>query len=207
MPINNLTGYTIILVMKMPKPIDNFLTYSKGKYKSMHENARYTSLSAQLTKLDDANTKLNDSQTGFKAKPRTVQKETRDADNKTARLALRTLASGVQAMATADPANAEKIISEAGFDVKKVATHEKHGLKIMDGTESGSVIIEGEGKGPQNFRQSWDGIEWFNLVGSKNYRKIVRNLPVGKTVYFQTSIALNDGEEGEWSQTLSIVVR
>jgi hypothetical protein len=206
-PIGNLEGYSYILVMKMPRPIDLFLNYSRGKHDTMKNNSRFASLTLQIAALDEANIALTTSQAGYKAKPQTVTKATRDADDKAARTALKVLASSVQTMATADSANAEKIITDAGFDVKIIPIKQKQKNTVIDGPESGSVIIFGEGGGPHNFRQSIDGVTWTNLIGSKDSRKNQRGLIVGKLYYFQTMKALKGGEEGEWSQTLSIVVR
>jgi hypothetical protein len=194
-------------VMNMPGPIDLFITYSKAKHDTMKNNSRYTSLSADLASLDEANTTLSDSQTGFKTKPPTVSKSVRDAADKAAREALKLVAGKVQTMARADAENAQTIISEAGFDVKLIPIPQKQKNTVIDGPESGSVIIFGEGRGAHNFRESIDGVSWTNLVGSKNSRKIRRGLIVGKLYYFQTMKALKDGEEGEWSQAMSIVVR
>jgi hypothetical protein len=206
-PIGNLEGYSYTLVMNMPRSIDPFLNYSRGKHDTMKNNSRFASLTDKIAALDDANEALTTSQAGYKAKPQTVGKATRDADDKAARTALKVLASSVQTMATADPDNAEKIITEAGFDVKKIPIHQKQKNTVIDGPESGSVIIFGEGRGAHNFRMSLDGVSWTNLIGSKDSRKIQRGLVVGKTYYFQTMKALSNGEEGEWSQTLDIVVR
>jgi hypothetical protein len=205
--LENLTGYVILLVMNMPRSIDEFLTYSKGKHDTIKKNPRFASLSAEVDALNDANENLGNSQKGFCAKPRTVSRATRDADNKIARTCVRILANKIQTMATADPANAEKIITDAGFDIKKIVAKQKQKSSVVDGPVSGSVIIYGEGQGSHNFRISEDGITWTVLVGSTNIRKIVRGLTVGKTYYFQWGKTLKDGEEGQWSQTLSIVVR
>jgi hypothetical protein len=206
-PIGNLDGYSYTLVMNMPRPIDLFLNYSRGKHDTMKNNSRFASLTDQIAALDEANIALTTSQAGYKAKPQTVTRATRDADDKAARLALKVLANSVQTMATADPANAEKIITDAGFDVKIIPIKQKQKNTVIDGPESGSVIIFGEGRGAHNFRMSLDGVSWTNLIGNKDSRKIQRGLVVGKSYYFQTMKALSNGEEGEWSQTLDIVVR
>jgi hypothetical protein len=206
-PIENLSGYSVILVMKMPKPIDTFLIYSKGKCDTMKNNSRYAALEPDITKVEEANTALTTSQAGYKAKPQTVSKATRDADDKSARAMLKLVANKVQNMAYEDKENAEKIITEAGFDVKIIPIKQKQKNTVIDGPESGSVVIFGEGGGAHNFRESTDGVSWTNLIGSKDSRKIQRGLIVGKLYYFQTMKALSYGEEGEWSQTLSITVR
>ena len=206
-PLDPMPGYRAIVVMNMPKKVNDFITYSVSKHDTMAANPRYASLAAKLTTLETDNTQLKKSQTGYKSVPPTVSRAVRDTDFSKCRVDVKVLAGSVQEMADSDPVNAEAIITEASFGVKKIPIPQKQKNEVMDGPESGSVIILSEGKGAHNYRQSTDGVTWTNLTGSKNSRKIVRGLTVAKLYYFQTSLALIDGEEGEWSQTLSIVVR
>jgi hypothetical protein len=206
-PLDVFPGYRAVVVLNLPGRIDIFIIYAGGKFNTMSSNARYSSLSTELGTLNTHTIALSKSQTGFKSKPPSVSKAQRDSDKATVVTDIRLIAGKVQEMADEDPENAETIISEAGFGVKKIPIRQKQKCTVTDGPEKGSVVITGEGRGAHNFRISTDGVTWTNLLASSNSRKIEKNLTVGKLYYFQSAKALKNGEEGQWSQSVSIVVR
>ncbi|MEI8203779.1 MAG: hypothetical protein WCH34_12235 [Bacteroidota bacterium] len=193
-----------ILVFNMPTKINDFITYAGAKYNSMHSKSRYTPLASKLTDLNDSITALDTAQKGTKSKPPTVSTSDRDKCFETAKKNIHIVGSSVQQMADDDPENAEITIKEAGFDVKKVSIRQKQTTKVEKGTEPNSAYVTGEGAGGHNFRMSTDNETWTILLGSRDSHKIVRGLTSGTVYYFQTSLALNDGEEGEWSDSVSI---
>jgi len=199
-------SYRSVVVINAPTKINDNIIWSKGLYETMHANTRYTSMSAKLTAFDAATTAFDTAQSGFSAKPKTVSKAVRNAARKTVKNGYIGLAAGVQGLADADPANADTIITEAGFAVKKIPSHGNQQNSVVQGEVSGSVYIYGAGKGAHNFRMSLDGENWVILLGSKNQRKYQTGLKPGTLYYFQASKALADGLDAPWSDTMSLMV-
>lgn len=196
-----------VLVYNMPRKINDFIIWAAAKYSSMHSKTRYSSMSDKLDDLNVANGALDLAQKGAKATPPTVSTSDRDKCFETAKKNMYIVGGNVQQMADDDPANAEITIKEAGFDVKKVTIRQKQQLKAEDGPEPHSVLLYAEGAGSSNWRMSLDGQIWVVLVGSKNSRKIIRNLTSKTYYYFQCSPMMNDGEEGIWSETISYLAK
>lgn len=199
-------NYRYVLKYDMPPSVNEFLPWSKGIYNSMNANSRYSTLTVKIDKLDDDNAALDAAQTGFKAKPPTVSKAVRDASFKQTKNSIFILGGNVQEMADADTENAEAIITEAGFGFKKIVIQQKRKNSAEQGSEPKSVIIYGEVKGAHNWRQSTDGTTWVLLLASKGQKKVVKNLTSLTMYHFQHSPVLPDGEEGTWSETISIRV-
>jgi len=202
----NELNYRAVVVIGAPKKINDKIIWGKALHDTIHANTRYTSMASKLTALDTDNTALADAQSGFSAKPRTVSKAVRDKAVKTQKTDVTGIASAVQIMADADPTNAETIITEAGFGVKKIAKRGKQQNIVVQGEVSGSVYIYGAGRGAHNFRISLDGEIWIILLGSKDSRKYHDGLKPGTLYYFQTAKAQKDGLESAWSQTMSLMV-
>jgi hypothetical protein len=206
-PLDAFPGYRAVVVLNMPKSVDPFIIYAGGKYNTMSANNRYAPFSTDLATLNTDTLELNKAQTGFKSSPPSKSKAERNTLFSKSKKDIRTVAGKVQKMADDDPANAEAIITEAGFGVKKIPIRQKQKSCVTDGPESGAVYVFGEGRGAHNVRMSPDGVIWTILLASKGNRKLVAGLTAGKTYYFQTSAVLVDGAEGLWSQTMSILVR
>ncbi|MEI8202326.1 MAG: hypothetical protein WCH34_04905 [Bacteroidota bacterium] len=198
--------YRCVLKLNMPGPIESYETWAGGIYLSMHNNTRYASLSPKLATLLSNNSALDVAQKGYKAKPPTVSRAVRDAALKSSKNSIYILADNVQEMADDDPENAEAIITEAGFGVKKIPIQQKRKNSAEQGSEPKSVNVWAEGKGMHNWRMSTDGITWVILLASKGQKKVVKNLTSLTTYHFQHSPVLIDGEEGSWSETISIRV-
>ena len=196
-----------ILVYKMPTKINDYIVWAFGKYNSMHSNSRYAPLSDKLDDLNTANVALDTAQKGTKTTPPTVSTADRDKCLETAKMNMRIVGGSVQQMADDDPENAEITIKEADFDVKEVSVRQKQQFKAEDGPEAHSVLLYGDGAGPHNWRTSLDGQTWVVLLGSKNARKILRNLTPKTYYYFQSSPMMNDGEEGVWSDTICYLAK
>ncbi|MEI8201732.1 MAG: hypothetical protein WCH34_01885 [Bacteroidota bacterium] len=198
--------YRCIVIYLMPRSVNNYLTWAKGIYISMHNNTRYSALSVKIAKLNTDNLALDIAQTGFKAKPPTASKADRNSALKQSKKSIYALGGSVQEMADDDHENAEAIITEAGFGVKEIGIKPKTKNSADQGSEPNSVYVYGEGEGGHNWRMSTNGTDWVNLLASSGQRKIVHNL-ISLTMYhFQHSPVLPDGEEGKWSETISIRV-
>jgi hypothetical protein len=206
-PLEAFPGYRAVLVLDMPKPDDKFIIYAGGIHDTMSANSRYSTFSTDLTSLGTDITDLTKAQTGFRSKPPTKSKAERNTISKKSRTCVRVIAGKVQKMADEDSPNAEAIITEAGFKVKRIPIRQKQKSCVTDGPESGAVYVFGEGQGAHNVRISTDGDVWDLLPASKGNRILVKGLTVGKTYYFQTSPVQTDGVLGIWSQTMEIVVR
>ena len=155
---------------------------------------------------DDIDT-LQETETGFKSRPQTKSVEDRDLAFEKVKADLRTLRGKVQELADADPINATAIVAGALMFCKGSGLHGKQQNTIKDGVTSGSVKLTAEGAGAHQWRMSVDGTTWTLLRSSKGAKTIVTGLNIGVNYHFQSCKILPMGEEGEWSQSIQLLVR
>src|SRR5665213_309801 len=117
----------IIAVLKPSTKINDYVNNAKAVYQSMLNNAYFPASSLTIplaTFLVDVNA-LAATETNFSATPPTGTKAQRDAAKKVVAADLRKLLASVQAVAAANPAQTEDVITSANFSVKNAATHTK----------------------------------------------------------------------------------
>jgi len=197
----------ITVVLNFPTVIAVFIVYAKAIYMAMFSNPRFVALAPKVTVLNTDIDVLEAAQVGFKTMPQTVSIEDRNNALEKVKADLRSLRSDVQALADVDPANAMSIITSAGMSWKTQSTHGKQQNGATDGVQSGSVDLTAEGAGPHEWRWSTDGIVWHNIRATLGATKTVYGLTPGTVYHFQNSKILPNEEEGEWSQSVTIMVR
>lgn len=125
----------------------------------------------------------------------------------------------VQALADADPANAEVLITGAGLVVSGVGTYQKPMLGLRNGKQPGTVVCDAnvgllvgtDAKHPTERRYfNWE----YTLDGGKSFvalrsttraRTLLEGLPLLATVGVRVSMTNSEGP-GPWSQVVTILV-
>ena len=196
-----------IVVLKFPQVIAVFIVYAKAIHTAMSQSTLFTALAGKVTNLSVDITALYDAETGFKTTPPTKTIQQRDIALERVKADLRSLRNDVQAMADADPVNAEAIIAAAGMSSRYLGVHGKQSNKADDGVESGSVKLTAEGAGAHEWRMSIDEKEWIQVSPTLKAKATVKDLKVGVTYYFQNRKMLRNDEKTEWSQSVRIMAR
>jgi hypothetical protein len=173
----------------------------------MDADDRYVALAAKLALFDDEITKFLNAETGFSTRPPTIQKPDRDNCKKAAVITAKNLRGSVQEMANADNGHAESIIKGANMLVKVHTPRQKQTSKVKDTSQSGIVIVYGDGDGPHEWLKSDDGINYTPLNATRSSRKKVTGLTVGKTYYFKSRKILTHDDYGPWSFPVDVVAR
>lgn len=206
-PLNSDLNYRNVVVIGMPKKINDYLPWAVAKHDKIAANPRFVALAAKLLTFKTDNGNLNDAQIGCTAKPRTVTTTSRNNLWEISKADIRIIAGNVQEMADLDTANASVIITDAGFEVKQVPTQQKHKNTAVDGAEEGEVILMGEGRGPHNWRVSKDQITWIMLLASKTGSKISKGHTPDDVLYFQNSLLVDEDKSPVWSESVRIRVK
>ena len=198
--------YRVIAVLNLPNSMNNFIGKAKAIQNALKNNSLFSALMPKITLLGTEIDTLDKTETGFKTKPPYKTRAERDADKAIVKKRLIELCREVQAIADADPVNAETIVKAADMDVKQKANHQKQGNTAKNGSLPGTVILTGQGRGPHNWRMSTDEINWILLPASKGSKTRVSGLHSLEAYYFQNCQVLTNGETGDWSQSVKIVV-
>ena len=195
------------VVLKFPDVIAVFIVYAKAIYTAMIGNPLFAALATKVTNLSVDITALYDAETGFKTTPPTKTIQQRDKALEKVKADLRSLRNDVQAIADADPTNAEAIIAGAGMAAKDQAVHGKQKNSAKYGVDPGSVVLTAEGAGAHEWRVSTDEKEWTQLSPTLKAKATVKDLKAGITYYFQNRKMLRNDERTEWSQSVRIMAR
>lgn len=197
----------IVAVQKPGKGINDFILNAKGVYKSMNGNAVYPAAALSITLLQfntDINV-LDSMESDLHSVPPKCTTAQRDSAKKVLDKDLRFLLSDVQKLADNSPANAETIITSAGFAVKNSSIGQKFvGAKNTD--VSGTIIIKSGEPGPHEWEQSTDEKSWLGLRPTTGGKKTVSGLDAGSVYYFRNRPILTKGEEGAWCDPMLIRV-
>ena len=121
------------------------------------------------------------------------------------RKCLRGFRDKVQIIADGDEEHAETIIVAAGLHVKIITVRVPQEAGAKQGEESGSAIVNGEGKGNHNFQISKDNINFTNLEGNGTSKILVTGLDPG-TYFFRSRKVLTKGKVAPWSQSYKLTV-
>ncbi len=201
-PIINAIISSLILVFNWPKTVDKFISYAWGIHDKMVANARYTSLATKLGELKTAIENLVKEQAKMVSKPRTGNKNTRDALKEIVKEIIIELGASVLIMAKADLPNAETIITDAGFEIKTTGGGQKIENNVEAGPVEGSMKCSAAGDGPHLWRVSRDNIK-FEIVSGSNWAVIILyGYESGELLYVQNGQITDDGREPTWSQSI-----
>lgn len=206
-PLDSDLKYRALVVIGMPKKVNDYIPWAFAKHDKMKANPRFAALLPKLATFETDTKNLRDAQNGCTSKPPTVSTETRNYYWRLSKTDIRILKVNVQEMADLDPRNASVIITDAGFEVKQVAIRHKQKNMAVDGAEEGEVKLIAAGRGPHNWRVSYDQENWTVLLASKTSLKISKGNTPGEVLYFQNSLLVDESKSPEWSPSIRVVVK
>jgi hypothetical protein len=115
-----------------------------------------------------------------------------------------------QALADADPENAEAIITSMNLALKKLTKRQKQEFGAKNGANSGSVEVFAKSAGPRacyEWQYSVDGGKtWTQVANTMQAKTTITGLPVATMVQFRYRVTTKAGM-GDWSQPISLLVR
>lgn len=198
--------YYCIAVLKLSRKVPEILIKGRTIHTSMSNNTVYVGSAATLVLLDAALVELDENEVGMRTKPPVKTVAERNATLVTVKSILKTLRLDVQKLADADPVNAEIIITGASMEVKIVTRRQKQKNDVKNTGNAGEVIVFAEGSGPHEWEKSSDNITFTPLHSTMVAQIVVEGLTVGQKLYFRNRKMLHNGEYGNWSQSVYIIV-
>jgi hypothetical protein len=115
----------------------------------------------------------------------------------------------VQDAADADLTNAEKIITQCLFKIKKSAIKSKNVFHAKNGSTSGTILLVGDtanGVTTHYWSMSTDGITYTALPDTTKATTLVTELSAGSNVWFKHRYLSRKGGYSDWSNPVSIIV-
>jgi hypothetical protein len=119
---------------------------------------------------------------------------------------LRNIMSMVQSKADADPANAESIIQNAGFGVRKTTTKQKQKNDALNTEVLGTVFLTAEGTGHHEWQMSKDKVAITALPPTSTAHTFVRNLKTGDVWYFRNHKVNTSKVTYNWSPWVELTI-
>jgi hypothetical protein len=136
-------------------------------------------------------------------------KEMRDAKLTVVREDYAQLATYVQTIANANPAQAAAIIESAGMSLKKPSLRNTPAFAVRDGLTSGSVTLISKKAGDRaSYRRQYslDGKTWVDVGVTLKTRATISGLTPGLLYLFQCRVTTKSGP-GDWSEVVTHLVR
>jgi hypothetical protein len=203
------TNHRSIASLSLPKPVPALITYAHGVVTSMTGNATFPTPTPSLASVLAAITDLQTAETAALGRTRGAV-ITRN-EKKTVLVALLQQLKGyVQSMADANVENGASIIASAGLAVRKTPVHTPRVFAGKPGAVSGTAQLVAASAGR---RASY---EWeYSLDGGKTWvltpvtlqaKTTVLGLTPATMVQFRYRPVTKTGE-GDWSQTISLLVK
>ncbi len=198
-----------IATLKLPKVVGQLVTYATGIVTGMTNNPTFPSPVPPLPTVTGAITALSSAETTALTRAKGTA-ASRNEKRAALLVMLEQLRAYVQAQADATPENGASIIQSAGMTVRKVATHAPRTFTAKAGGVSGSVKLYAETVGPPG-AYMWEfstdgGKTWIAAPVTLQAKTTISGLTPGATVQFRYQPVSKTGE-GDWSQTLSFIVK
>jgi hypothetical protein len=176
---------------------------------AMTGNKWFPSPSPTLVVVTTDNTALETAQTLAVTKAKGAVAD-RNAKRAVVLSDLKRLASYVEGVADANPADAQAIIESAGMAVKKTVTPKpKQDLALKPGPVSGAVNVvakAGAARASYDWEWSTDQKTWTTLPSTLQAHTTIQGLVAGTTIYVRHRVVTKAGV-GDWSQIVSTMVQ
>jgi hypothetical protein len=195
-------------VLKVPKQKKALCPYGRHVVTCMTGNAKVPNPSPPLSALSDACTALDKSQAAMPGnKAATAQ---RDADYLALLLLLHHELDYVNGAAEQQttPADAEALITGAGFSVREGFTRHKDPLAATYGLASGDVELDARAVGQDaSYYWQWstDNRTWVSVPETKKASTTITGLTPALTYYFRFRALTRKGMS-DWSQIVFLLV-
>jgi hypothetical protein len=205
----SLVASTIVVVLgiKESTSVPALVETSNTVVNAMTANkATFSTPSPALTTVSAAITALANAQSAYKA--HTGTRAARDEAWQALMQLMQQLRGYVQAIASANPAQASTIADDAAMRLRKTPTHHKSDLSVK-AIASGSVKVVAKalkGAAANDFEYSTDGGKtWIAVPTSTQASTTITGLQPGTTVTYRHRPITKAGP-GDWSQPVTAVV-
>lgn len=195
--------------LKLPKPVGALVTYAEGIVTGMTNNPSFPSPVPPLATVSAAIDALRSAETAALARMKGAV-ATRNEKRTVLVSLLEQLRAYVQAQADAAPENGTSIIESARMSVRKTPTHPARAFTVKTGAVSGSVVLYAKSAGARS-AYSWEystdgGKTWVSAPVTLQAKTTIHGLTPGQMVQFRYQPVSKTGE-GDWSQTVSLLVK
>lgn len=196
--------------LKLPKPVGALITLAQNIVKGISGNSStFTSPLPTMAAVTAAINDLSSAETAALGRAKGAV-ATRNEKRTVLVALLEQVRAYVQAVADATPENGASIIESAGLAIRKAPTHPARTFTAKAGAVSGSVKLYAESVGHRSaylWEYSVDGGKtWVTTPASLQAKTTISGLTPGQTVQFRYQPVSKTGP-GDWSQTVSIIVK
>jgi hypothetical protein len=203
------TDHRSIVALKLPQPVPALITYVQQIVKAMTGNPAFPSPVPVLTTVTSAVNDLQNAETSALTRVKGAV-ATRDEKRAALVLLLLQLKGYIQTQADANIENGASIIASAGVSVKKALVRAPRVFEAKLGSVSGSAKLIAASAGPRasyEWQYSTDGGKtWLLAPVTLQAKTTILGLTSGVAVQFRYRAVTKTGE-GDWSQTVVLVVR
>jgi hypothetical protein len=199
-----------IAVLNLPTQVELLVTYAENVVARMTNNAAFTTPVPALALVTTATGDLHVAQTNVQARTKgTVA--IRDEKQAALVTLLKQLRGYVQTTADANPDNAVSIIESSGLAVRKTAVRKPRVFEALPGAVSGSAKLVAPSAG-QRASYEWElstdgGKTWVPQPVTMQAKTTVTGLTPGASVQFRYRPVTPKAGEGDWSQSVQLIVK
>ena len=198
-----------IAILSLPKPVPALITYAQSVVTAMTGNSSFPTPAPTLATVTAGITALQQAEALALARTKGAVEA---RNNKRADLVtlLQQLRGCIQTVADADVETAATVIRSAGIAVRKTPVRKPRVFEAVQGAASGSAKLYTASAGRRasyEWQYSTDGGKtWVIAPATLQAKTTVTGLTPGATVEFR-SRALTKTGEGNWSQTVQLIVK
>ena len=198
-----------LVVLKLSPRVKNVVTFAQNIASAMTNNAHFPSPNPPLATFQADVAALNTAETAVLSRTKGAV-ETRNAKLAVVRTDLDNLKAYVQSVASmASPSDADAIIESSGLTIRKVTQNSKPALAAKQGSVSGSVNLVAKSaakRAAYTWQYSTDQKTWTAVPSTIQSKAGVSGLTAG-TLYFFRVQSVTSAGVGDWSQTVSLIVK
>jgi hypothetical protein len=204
------TTHRAVAALMLPAPTPALVTFAQQVVTSMTNNPSFPVPSPSLATVLAAVTDLHTAESAVLARTKGAA-SARDDKRTVLVTLLQELKGYVQTRADANLENGATIIQSAGLSVKKVPTRAPRVFAATPGAVSGSAKLVAASAGRRSsyeWQYSTDGGKsWVIAPATIQAKTVVPGLTPGASVEFRYRAVTPKGGEGDWSQTVVLIVR
>jgi hypothetical protein len=199
----------VLIAAHLPTSAPGLVTFTHALIAALTGNPHVPTPNPPLSTLLDLVTKLETAQTATKSRTAgTVG--ARNSAKGALISAVRTEIATIQALADADPDNAEAIITSTSLTLRKKNARTKASFAVKQGEVSGTVHLAVKSAGARaayDWQWSSDGGKtWTQVESTTQAKTSIASLPAGTTVSFRFRSVTPKGQS-DWSAPLSFLVK
>ena len=196
-----------IATLRLPRRVKDVIALAKSVATAMTNNPFFPSPNPPLATFEADISALDTSEAAVLGRTRGAA-QARDVKLATVRSDLEQEKAYVQHVADANPGSAGSVIESAGMFVRAVTLHPRSELAARQGAVSGTARLVAKAAGHRagyEWQCSTDQKTWTSLPVTLQAATDVASLTPGTTYFFRVRPVTRDGE-GNWTQTVSLIV-